>query len=79
MRITFTDLHDRHDCAGEMKDGQLAPCFENPRRLMAIADALRAAGRHEFETPPDMGVARGPPGQSVIPAKTQKITGHVID
>ena len=57
MRIIFTDLHDRHDCAGEMKDGQLAPCFENPRRLMAIADALRAAGHHDFETPPDKGLA----------------------
>ena len=57
MRLFFADQHAAHDCAGEMKDGVLTPCYENPRRLENVAAALKEAGIGPLEAPGDAGMA----------------------
>lgn len=57
MRIFFAHEHAIHDCAGEIKDGKFAPCFENPRRLEAIRTGLEHAGLGPLEKAEDFGLA----------------------
>lgn len=57
MLIYFADKHNAHDCAGEIKDGELKPCFENPTRAEAIKDAFSSAGFNNIRIPEDHGMA----------------------
>jgi acetoin utilization deacetylase AcuC-like enzyme len=50
MKIYYADNHKQHDCAGEIKDGELKPCFENPGRADAVQTALITAG-YNLEAP----------------------------
>ncbi len=56
MRIFFAHGHAIHDCAGEIKDGKFAPCFENPRRLAAICAGLARARLGPLEKSGDFGL-----------------------
>ncbi|MBO6503569.1 MAG: histone deacetylase family protein [Kordiimonadaceae bacterium] len=55
MLIFYADKHAAHDCAGEIKDGELKPCFENPTRADAIAAAFKSAGFTNIQVPADHG------------------------
>lgn len=57
MLIYFADKHKAHDCAGEIKDGELKPCFENPTRAEAIEHAFSSAGFSNVRIPEDHGMA----------------------
>lgn len=56
MRIFYADQHQSHACAGEIKDGELKPCFENPSRATSIEEALKNADYREFLVPNDFGL-----------------------
>ena len=56
MLIYYADRHKKHDCAGEIKDGELKPCFENPTRADAIEAAFTAKGYTDIRTPDDYGL-----------------------
>ncbi len=57
MLIYYADRHKKHDCAGEIKDGELKPCFENPTRADAIETAFTEKGYTGIRTPGDYGLA----------------------
>lgn len=57
MLIYFADRHAAHNCAGEIKDGQLKPCFENPTRADAIEHAFAASGFTNILVPDDYGLS----------------------
>ena len=57
MLIFYADKHQAHSCAGEIKDGELKPCFENPTRADAIERAFSAAGYSDIRIPDDHGFA----------------------
>ena len=54
MRIIYTDAHATHDCAGELKDGQIVPCVENPARARSLLEAVVQAGHGPVIAPDDM-------------------------
>lgn len=56
MKIFYTNDHALHACAGEIKNGVLKPCFENPTRADAIEDALTDAGYKDISAPINMGM-----------------------
>ncbi|WP_262695242.1 histone deacetylase family protein [Kordiimonas aquimaris] len=56
MKIFYSDKHAAHDCAGEIKDGELKPCFENPSRADAIDQAFKQNGFDTLYTPSDFGL-----------------------
>ena len=53
MLIFYADKHQAHSCAGEIKDGELKPCFENPTRAEAIERAFSAVGYSDVRIPED--------------------------
>lgn len=57
MKIFYSDKHAAHDCAGEIKDGELKPCFENPTRADTIERAFAQNGFDTLHTPNDFGLA----------------------
>ena len=56
MKIFYADKHRLHDCDGEIKDGELKPCFENPTRADAIETSLESAGYKWEPVSRDFGV-----------------------
>ncbi len=62
MIIYYADHHAKHNCSGEIKDGELKPCFENPTRATSIETSLKQAGYnwqppvHDFGTSPILAV-----------------------
>lgn len=56
MKIFYSDKHPQHDCAGEIKDGELKPCFENPERAHAIERAFQKHGFSALLPPQDFGI-----------------------
>lgn len=56
MLIFYADKHQAHSCAGEIKDGELKPCFENPTRADAIENAFAAKGYSDMRVPGDHGL-----------------------
>lgn len=57
MLVYYADKHAAHSCAGEIKDGELKPCFENPTRADAIETAFEQAGYNNLQAPDDHGMA----------------------
>lgn len=57
MLTFFADQHVQHDCAGEIKDGRFAPCFENPRRLENVRLALLEQNWGPLLTPESFDLA----------------------
>lgn len=55
MKIFYSDKHPAHDCAGEIKDGVLKPCFENPSRAKSIERSFTQHG-FKLESPSNYGL-----------------------
>jgi len=51
MRAILNPRHDAHAPPGEVENGAVIPCYENPPRLAAIRAALEAAGGFTFDEP----------------------------
>lgn len=56
MKIFYAVDHAAHACAGEIKDGVLTSCFENPTRADSVDAALKQAGYDDISAPTDMGL-----------------------
>ncbi|UTW55944.1 histone deacetylase family protein [Kordiimonas sp. SCSIO 12610] len=56
MQIFYADHHAHHDCAGEIKDGELKPCFENPTRADAVEKSLKEASYSWLPPTTDFGL-----------------------
>jgi acetoin utilization deacetylase AcuC-like enzyme len=54
----YADEQALHDGRAELTDGQLLPCFEQPRRALMIRDRVREVGLGSIVPPEDIG--RGP-------------------
>jgi acetoin utilization deacetylase AcuC-like enzyme len=52
MRVIVNPRHEPHAPPGEVENGEIIPCYEQPARLPAIRAALEAAGGYTFEEPP---------------------------
>jgi acetoin utilization deacetylase AcuC-like enzyme len=52
MRVILNPKHEAHAPSGEVENGAVIPCYENPPRLAAIRAALEAGGGFVFEEPP---------------------------
>ena len=44
MKTVYSDRHQAQNGRGELNDGQVQPCFENPRRAEIVLAAIQAAG-----------------------------------
>ena len=58
MITVYADEQVLHDGRAELTDGQLLPCFEQPRRALMIRDRVREVGLGSIVPPEDQG--RGP-------------------
>lgn len=56
MKIFHSPLHALHRGKGELNDGQIMPCHENPGRAEAFLDAVRAGTFGDVLEPEDHGL-----------------------